>query len=195
MGITRRICFIINCLTCTYICHASCNITQQQQISALFNLMATRASYMKNVAAHKYNESNSNNIFDAKQEGRVLGNSATIAKQYGLNAFSVMQFIQIQMDISKLIEFYWYQQWNNKIVAKPDVNNILSLDNLRTQIKETDNKIFTIIKPTLPIISTCDRATVDNLFAQSFQSVIGIPDKPDYKGLLEYSVTNIKIAQ
>ncbi|MDE4980585.1 chorismate mutase, partial [Francisella tularensis subsp. holarctica] len=70
------------------------------------SLLVERASLMQEVGVckHKYNSP----IYDTAQEIRVLQNAQNLAKENQLEMNTFLTFIQLQMDLYKQIEdFYW----------------------------------------------------------------------------------------
>lgn len=164
---------------------ASCNINS---LATVYQLMAKRASYMQDVALYKYDSNE--NIYDANQELKVLQNNSQLANKLKLDNNSLLVFTQLQMDFSKQIEAYWIGQWNTKPDSKP--NKEVDLNDLRQNIVNVDKKLYPVIKASLKEFARCDDATKNRIFKQEFSVIQGVPVNPDFVGLINYSLENIK---
>lgn len=152
---------------------ARVNDCDMNNANKVFQLMGKRASYMESVAAYKFFEKG--NVYDSVQEISVLNNTQILANTYGLNRQSLLNFTQIQMDLSKQIEQYWIKYWQLNPSRQPDKKSIIPLAQLRQQIKVIDNQLYPAIKLAEPSFNLCNQATLQQSFKSAFESVEGIP--------------------
>ncbi len=162
--------------------------------------MSQRAALMKDVAAYKWIENHNATAYNASQEIKVLNSVKSIAIKNHFNVDSVFVFAQIQMDLSKQIENYWLNYWNNPNtppIKKPTKNNVISLSKLRTKIIAIDSKLFPAIKDSLKHIHQMKShkllKKITRAFTQQSGEILpGIPKKPNFLRILSTVLNNIK---
>ncbi len=156
-----------------------------QALQQPLQLMAQRAQIMKQVAATKwYNTPNHQAAaYGAIQEVKVLQNAEILADQMGVDPWRLLVFVQVQMDLSKQIEAYWINYWNlpsTPANQKPTVKTVISLDQLRDQIKQIDGRLYPAINRALPAIDDCSISKMHVVYQQNFGNIAGIPLHPNY---------------
>lgn len=176
-----------------------CNALVAQNLGDAINQMAKRAKLMKLVAASKWYQNPDQSVYDAQQEVKVLQNTQQVAKQYKFDAPALQVFVQIQMDVSKQIEYYWIAYWNDPETPEdqlPKKKDIISLDKLRTEITQIDQKLFLLIHNSLPDIHQTPNNQLIRQLHQSFinnenEPIKCIPEHPDFLLLFANSLNNI----
>lgn len=187
---------IFFCGMFSFLCAPAFAKCHSNNLSPVVSLMAERASIMKAVAANKwYNTPKHQAVaYSAKQEIHVLNQAYNIAKENKLDPLSVMIFSQIQMDISKQIETYWINYWNNPKVSsknKPSKQSIESLSTLRIKIGKIDAKFYPRLSANIPSIQQCSINQMIPIFHHAFTGVVGIPKKPSYINMLAKTFKNV----
>ena len=162
--------------------YANC---QPQALTIPMQLMAQRAAMIKQVAAYKWYHAHQHHAtpYRAERELVVLQNAQQIAKQQGLNPYKLMVFVQVQMDLSKLIESYWIEHWNNPNTPeqkKPNAHTIVSLNTLRMTLGKLDAKLYPAIKDALPKIQQCPLTAIQPIYQHAFAPIQGIAQHPNY---------------
>lgn len=152
----------------------------------VFELMAKRAMLLKDVAANKYK--NKQGVYNPEQELRVLKAAIIQAKKRHLDTTKVMEYSQIQMDMSKQIEAYWVELWQNNPKTFPTKYQRLGV--VRRQIKAIDEEIYSKIQ--LSVSITCSANEAQVVFNDSFNEVSGIPEDPDFRQIMLSTVLAIK---
>lgn len=178
-----RVIVLIICVTTSTVVQARCVV-----FKPAFNLMAQRANLLKDVAAYKYLTHKSS--YDAAQELKVLNNVDKIANDLGFDSYSLMQYAQIQMDMSKQIEEYWFNIWKNnpKLAPKPGQYKDLTL--VREQIQAIDKQIYPALRKAIE--NQCSVYDVQDMFKSNFEQIKGIPITPDFSRLMVNGVLSIK---
>lgn len=78
-------------------------------VTTLADLVNQRLSYMKDVAAYKWQHQLP--IEDLEREQVVIQSSMERAATYGLDSTSTQSFFEEQITAAKLIQQYWFDQW------------------------------------------------------------------------------------
>lgn len=193
---TFRITKIFVCVIISFLYFPAFAVCHSDTLSGAVSLIAKRASIMKEVAASKwYNAPDHQAVaYSAKQEISVLNHAYNVAKENKLNPLSIMIFSQIQMDISKQIETYWINYWNNPKTPpqnKPSKQSIESLDKLRAEIGKIDTSLYPELKSSMQHIRQCSIKQVIPIFDNAFSDIAGIPKKPDYLDMFAQSFKSI----
>lgn len=157
------------------------------KLNNIFYYIKERASLMKSVAEYKF--INNKNLYLPERELLVLLNIKNIAKIHNLNYDSILVFSQIQMDLSKLIEYFWIKKWkkDNEKVS----HNYETLNNIRQKINDLDHKLYLCLKKYKNILQTIDFNKSYILFKDIMKTIEGIPTEPDYLRLMLYSLLSI----
>jgi chorismate mutase len=167
-------------------------------LDTIINLMAKRASLMKNVASCKWHINNQVSAYSAKQEVAVLQNAKEVAHENNLNVNSLLIFIQMQMDLSKQVEAYWISHWNSSnINNQSNKYDLDCLSNLRLKIQKIDEKLYPMISRNLAKIKIIPSNILVEKLNEYFinskgKRIKGIPEKPDYLGLIATSLKGIQ---
>ncbi|APD49664.1 chorismate mutase [Francisella hispaniensis] len=153
-------------------------------------LLVERAALMQGVGVckHKFNSP----IYDAAQEIRVLQNAQNLAKENHLETNSFLAFIQIQMDLSKQIEDYY---WNNATQQQLEQQSTDCLVNYRDKVKKVDEQLYPAISKNIKAIRKDKRLNVKLGELVKKQNIQGIPQDPNYIDLLANSLQSIKKAK
>ena len=162
---------------------ADCNDYDQ-----LFNLIAKRTSYMQTVAANKYLAVPRGNIYDAPQELKVLQNAQTQASNEQLESNVFLPFTQIQMDLSKQIQAYWFSYWRQYPQMAPKSGQYANLATVRQQIKTIDDQLYPQLAKLITNHPECPANQLNTKFAAQFTKIKGIPQNPDFRSLVVASV-------
>ena len=88
-------------------------------------------------------------IYDVAQEIRVLQNAQNLAKENHLEMNSFLTFIQLQMDLSKKIEDYY---WKNATQQQLEQQSSDCLANYRDKIKKVDEQLYPAISKSIKAI-------------------------------------------
>ncbi len=156
-------------------------------INKPLNLLVQRAALMQGVGVCKAKLKSS--IYDANQEIRVLQNAKKLAKQNKLEEGSFLVFIQLQMDLSKQIEDYYL---NNATQQQLDQQGSDCLTNYRDKIKKVDAKLYPAISKNIESIKKDKNLTSQLKKLVKKQNIKGVPQNPDYLGLVSNSLQNIQ---
>ncbi|APC90757.1 MULTISPECIES: chorismate mutase [Francisella] len=153
-------------------------------------LLVERAALMQGVGVckHKLNSP----IYDAAQEIRVLQNAQNLAKENHLEMNSFLTFIQLQMDLSKQIEDYY---WNNATQQQLEQQSSDCLANYRDKIKKVDEQLYPAISKNIKAIREDKELVIKLSELVKKQNIQGIPQDPNYLDLLASSLQNIKKAK
>ncbi len=162
---------------------ADCNDYNQ-----LFNLIAKRTSYMQTVAANKYLATPQGNIYDAPQELKVLQNAQTQASNEQLESNVFLPFTQIQMDLSKQIQAYWFSYWRQNPQMAPKSGQYANLATVRQQIKTIDDQLYPQLAKLITNHPECPANQLNAKLAAQFTKIKGIPQNPDFRSLVVASV-------
>lgn len=154
----------------------------------LLNSIAKRTSYMQAVAANKYLTIPQGNIYDAPQELKVLQNAQQQAHQLQLESNTLLQFTQIQMDLSKQIQAYWFNYWQKNPQFAPKPGQYPDLVTVRSQIKTIDEQIYPQLAGLIKVHSECPTTQLGSNMSKLFDSITGIPHAPDFGSLVANSV-------
>ena len=84
----------------------------KKEIRHLAMLVNERLSYMKDVAAYKWD--NDLEIEDLEREKIVLQQSQQSAEAYRLNPLSTYHFFETQISLSKKIQRHWFSVWEKE---------------------------------------------------------------------------------
>lgn len=165
-------------------------------INETINLIAMRASLMKNVASCKFSMNHQMSAYSAKQELLVLHNAQEVAEKNHFNTNSFLLFIQIQMDLSKQIETYWIDHWNNSYNQNYS-NEVNCLSSLRLKIKKIDDKLYPKIRESIPQFKSISNKALAKKIRNTFMGfkgniIKGVPDNPDYFELIAMSLKYIQ---
>lgn len=161
----------------------------------LFTLMAKRANSMQSVAANKYLVKPQANIYVAPQELKVLQNAQSQAVKLQLESSAFLQFTQIQMDLSKQIEAYWFDYWQNNPKSAPKAGQFPSLKTVREQIRTIDNQLYPQLATLIKNHPECSQKQLQSMFYQQFSSIQGVPLNPDFRTLMLNSLTSTVAVQ
>ncbi|ABO47609.1 chorismate mutase [Francisella tularensis] len=154
------------------------------------SLLVERASLMQEVGVckHKFNSP----IYDAAQEIRVLQNAQNLAKENHLEMSTFLTFIQLQMDLSKQIEdFYWRNATEQEL--KQQSSDCLA--NYRDKVKKVDEQLYPAISKNIKAIRKDKKLILKLSELVKKQNIQGIPQDPSYLVLLANSLQNIKKAK
>lgn len=152
------------------------------------SLLVKRAELMQKVGTCKKKVSSP--LYDAGQELRVLQNAKQLANANNLETSSFLVFVQLQMDLSKQIENYYWANVTNKQLGSID-SNCLSI--YRDKVKKVDEKLYPAISKNINAIKD-DKHLYSRLSKLiKKQKIQGVPQDPDYIKLLTKSLQNIKI--
>ncbi|MFI4937320.1 MAG: chorismate mutase [Candidatus Berkiellales bacterium] len=88
----------------------------------LFNLMSQRLSLMRQIALYKYY--NNIPIYVPEVEKRLLSKVKIDAEAFDLDVEKTQAFVQMQMDIAKVIQHQWHDYWREKGAPKEDVYDL-----------------------------------------------------------------------
>lgn len=163
---------------------ADCNDYNQ-----LFNLIAKRTSYMQTVAANKYLAARQGNIYDAPQELKVLQNAQMQARNQQLESNVFLSFTQIQMDLSKQIQAYWFSYWQQNPQQAPKSGQYADLATVRQQIKTIDDQLYPQLAKLIATHPECPTNQLNTKLATLFAEIKGIPYNPDFRSLVAASIT------
>lgn len=108
---------------------------RQKSAEELFTLINNRLRHMKAVALFKAQQHRA--VEDLERENLVLKKSLNSAKQQCLDATSVSEFFQAQMDAAKAIQYRYRAQWLSEGTAKQSTD----LDSLRQSLNSLGTKI------------------------------------------------------
>lgn len=97
-------------------------------VADLADLVNERLSYMKDVAAYKWQ--NQLPIEDLERERIVIRNSIEQAAAFGLDSASTQSFFEEQITAAKLIQQYWFDQWKER-----GFDDQLSFRDLNTEVR------------------------------------------------------------
>jgi cyclohexadienyl dehydratase len=173
------------------------------ELDRMYKLMAQRAGIMKEVAAQKWLHNHKSTVYNSNQELKVLNNAESVAIKNNLKPNSLLVFIQIQMDLSKHIEQYWFDYWNNQSTPKESFtndNSTINLQKLRERIKIIDNNLFKEIVKNLNLIH---KISVEDLTDQAKHLFINLNGEqikgisyshPDYLKLLISALKEIQLS-
>ena len=81
----------------------------EAQTQVLAKLLDQRLSYMKDVAAYKW--VNSQPIEDLERERIILEKSLSKAGQYQLDMVSTRSFFELQIELAKGVQEFWFAEW------------------------------------------------------------------------------------
>ncbi|MCB0534716.1 MAG: gamma subclass chorismate mutase AroQ [Saprospiraceae bacterium] len=98
----------------------------EKHTKKLANQMNERLSYMKDVAAYKWEHQLP--IEDLAREKVVLESSLTQAMQLGLDTTSIRTYFQLQIDMAKQVQQYWFASWQkngNQPYTYADLNSVI----------------------------------------------------------------------
>lgn len=153
------------------------------------SLLVKRAKLMQGVGVCKKKLNSS--LYDAEQELRVLQNAKQLAKTNNLDISSFLVFIQLQMDLSKQIENYYWVDATSEQLDNLDPN---CLTIYRDKIKKVDEKLYPAISENTDALSKDKHlySQISRLIKK--QKIQGVPQDPDYIKLLVASLQNIKVA-
>lgn len=168
----------------------NCDITK---LTALTTLMANRAKLMKDVAACKWVNANRHQAiaYDAKQEIFILNSVKQISKIYDLPLQPLLVFTQVQMDISKQIETYWFNLWRLKSSSKtqlPTKKSIVPLSSLREKIIAIDTKFFTILSENKSHLKYCSYTDLNKIMQPKLEKIKGIPKQPNFISMMSFAL-------
>ena len=117
---------------------ASCYSVQDAPANRLWCLLYQREQLMKEVAANKYEYQNRKPIYDGIRELEVLNKVANNAKKEHLPLRDVQLYAQIVMDVSRQIQQYWFDLWEQQEIPPAK----LSLNQIREHIDQIDAAIL-----------------------------------------------------
>jgi chorismate mutase len=184
--------FLTGCLLSTHI-FSSCHM---DKINPVVSLIGQRAGMIKAVAAYKWYHAPDHQAtpYSAQREIKVLASVNSLAKKQDIDPLSLLIFTQIQMDISKQIETYWINYWNDPektVKGKPTKTTLKSLTSLRQQIEKLDASLFPLLKSAIPALQQCSVAQLRPVFNRAFAQVKGIPQQSDFMSMLIKSFKQI----
>ncbi len=156
----------------------------------VFKLMNYRAILLKDVAANKYK--NQQSVFDAAQELKILQQVYTYAEELSIENYSLMQYAQIQMDLSKQIEQYWLNLWQSNPLLAPKDGQYKNLKYIRQQIQILDKQIYPSLARSIKL-NSCSNADIQGEFVANFRAIKGIPIAPDFSRLMVNAILSIKL--
>lgn len=156
-------------------------------IDNTLKLLADRAKLMKGVGICKLKTKGS--IYDADQEIRVLQNAEVLAKSNDLERNSFLEFIQLQMDLSKQIESYYSDKATQKQIESMSSN---CLTEYRDKIKKIDEQLYPVISKNIRAIKKDKKLTSQLREIVKEEGIKGIPQDPDYLDLIANSLQKIK---
>ncbi len=190
----KSICFFLILVFISSYSFADCNL-KNLQITA--EIIAQRENLMQYVAANKWlsNKTQSVTAYNAQQEIAVLTQIYNNAKQYKLAPYSTMLFSQILMDVSKQIEAYWLTYWNNSATSlsvKPHQKPLVSLKQLRSQIKSIDKQLLLLFTQHAANLPQCSASQIQNAFNKALKPIKGIPQQPSFINLLAAAFSQVK---
>lgn len=164
-----------------------------ESVNRLIALMAERAALMKQVAAYKWTHSYKHHAtpYDAAQELKILRHANIFARWQHMPAGRLLVFTQIQMDLSKQIEQYWFNRWNNPRVPikdKPNIHHVLSLAQLRDEIIAIDKVMYPEIKATQIQLAVCSNNELVRLFMNHFHNIQGVPRSPSFFAMMAAAI-------
>ena len=108
----------------------------------IFQLINQRLSYMQYVALSKATAHST--VENRDRERQVLEKAKTESDELGLDAESMLLFIQAQMDVAKAIQYRYLADW---LVTKPSNIKPKDLDlEVRPQLLQIDKEIFVKLK-------------------------------------------------
>ena len=166
---------------------ADCNLNK---LDKLTHALAKRAKIMKSVAEFKYYKNYNATVYDSKRELIILRKASKISQQYDLPEAQLLNFIQIQMDISKHIEQYWINKLKDKNV---EIKNPPTLRELRKEIGKIDSKLYIKIKNNISNIKQCSVAQIkDSLeYEINKKNIEAIPTNPNFLLISASSIKNL----
>ena len=125
------------------------------QVDTVATLIATRASYMSQVAAAKYLAAKGNQpvLYVPDRELFLLKKVAASARQTGLPPEAATAFAQLQMDLAKQIQAGRILLWQRKLRPAPQVAP--DLTRIRAAIVALDRQLYPAIRQALPALSSC----------------------------------------
>jgi chorismate mutase len=150
-------------------------------------LLVERAALMQDVGICKFKFKSS--IYAAAQEIKVLKNAQSLAKANHLEINSFLTFIQLQMDLSKQIEDYY---WRNATQQQLNQQGSDCLTKYRDSIKKIDEQLYPQISKNIEAIKKNKDLALKISELIKKQGIKGIPQDPDYINLLANSLQNLK---
>ncbi len=130
--------------------------------------IALRASLMKEVAAIKYNAKDKGGVslYDAAQEVAVLKNIADMSATWQLSKTALLLFAQVQMDMAKQIQEYWFNVW--KAQKKSHIKTPYSLVKIREKIKAVNETLYPDIAEVSPFIQSYTDQQIEAMLQSAF---------------------------
>lgn len=150
---------------------------------------------MKPVAIIKYRNNANASPYDAAQEVRVLKAVEAQAVALNLPGYGMLNFAQIQMDLSKQIEAYWILRWKNKQEGVPKA--VEGLPALRKKINIVDGVLYPAIKAAQSAFSLCSVDALSKILHEQFKQA-GVDETAlplQYYSMLAFSLKTIGLTQ
>lgn len=133
----------------TYTAHEEViSLGQEKELQELALSINTRLSYMKDVAAYKWE--NRIPIEDKAREVVVIQASQESALQNGLDTLTTRVFFELQITLAKQIQEYWFAKWGASGESPSEFKDLQEV--VRPELIKVGNEI-------IQKISTSDMAT------------------------------------
>jgi cyclohexadienyl dehydratase len=122
------------------------------QIDRLYGQIEQRLSYMKDVAAWKWQ--NNRPIEDLGREAMVLSNTQMAAAAYGLDGPSTTAFFEAQIAAAKFVQQTYFNHWQSQGYDGGTPRDLQ--DTLRPAISRTGDDILALISLALPQVAAAN---------------------------------------
>lgn len=150
-------------------------------------LIVQRAELMQGIGLCKLQTDSS--IYDSAQERKVLQTAENIAKANHFDEKTFLIFIQLQMDLSKQIEAYYWQLGSKEQINSQTIDCLASY---RVKIKNIDEQLYTSIGDNLQELQRDDRLVTKLEELVKEQQIKGIPQNPNYLDLIAQSLHQLR---
>ena len=118
------------------------SLSQNSNFEMLVMLIRYRLSFMKDVAAYKWEHQIA--IEDVQREKVVIENSLQNAKAHRLDGDSIRMFFTTQITLAKVIEQYWFDEWQTEGFNSFDYADLSTI--IRPVLISSGNDILKAIK-------------------------------------------------
>lgn len=162
---------------------ATSSLSQNSKFELLATLIKYRLSFMKEVAAYKWE--NQIAIEDAQREKVVIEKSLQKAKAYHLDGPSIQLFFKTQIRLAKVIEQYWFDEWQAKGFDSFEYADLPTV--LRPTLLSLGDDILKVIRAcTLWQNSQCENLNLQRIFCKRLEMKgISLQEKNElFKALL-----------
>lgn len=136
------------------------SISYEKDLQELALFINTRLSYMKDVAAYKWE--NDLPIEDKAREVVVIQASQKSAIQNGLDTLTTRVFFELQITVAKKIQEYWFTKWEESGESPSEFRDLQEV--VRPELIKVGDEI-------IQKISTSDLATYRVLFIKKNREV------------------------